>query len=79
MDATPPQADATRLLSPREQEVQKLITAGLTNKRIAEQFAISVATVNDHVTSVLTKLGAVNRTQAVAIVTQSRRFLEAKA
>ena len=57
-------------LSPREHEVLQHVAAGLTNRQIADKLIISVATVNYHVTSVLNKLGADNRTQAVTIATQ---------
>lgn len=53
-------------LSPREHEVLILVGEGMTNKEIAERLIISVATVNFHVTSLLNKLVAENRTQAVA-------------
>jgi DNA-binding CsgD family transcriptional regulator len=66
------------LLSPREREVLSLLADGRTNKEIARQLVISVATVNYHVASVLTKLGADNRTQAATIVSQHRLLLEAR-
>jgi DNA-binding CsgD family transcriptional regulator/HSP20 family molecular chaperone IbpA len=65
------------LLSPREREVLSLLVDGRTNKEIARQLVISVSTVNYHVASVLTKLGAENRTQAATIVSQHRLLLEA--
>jgi len=58
------------LLSPREQEVLPLVTEGLTNKEIAERLVISASTAKYHLTSLLNKLGADNRTQAVAHATQ---------
>jgi DNA-binding NarL/FixJ family response regulator len=58
------------VLSPREHEVLQHVAAGLTNRQIADKLIISVATVNYHVTSVLNKLGADNRTQAVTLATQ---------
>jgi DNA-binding CsgD family transcriptional regulator/HSP20 family molecular chaperone IbpA len=73
-----PKSYATGLLSPREQEVLRLMTAGRTNKEIARQLVISVSTVNYHVASVLTKLGAGNRTEAATIVSQHRLLLEAR-
>jgi DNA-binding NarL/FixJ family response regulator len=66
------------MLSPREQEVLRLMTAGRTNKEIARQLMISVSTVNYHVASILTKLGAGNRTEAAAIVSQHRQLLGAR-
>ena len=54
-------------LSPREVEVLKLIAAGSANKMIAAQLSISEETVKTHVTNILSKLGANDRTQAVTI------------
>jgi predicted ATPase/DNA-binding NarL/FixJ family response regulator len=58
------------VLSPREYEVLQHVAEGLTNRQIADRLIISVATVNYHVTSVLYKLGADNRTQAVMLASQ---------
>jgi predicted ATPase/DNA-binding CsgD family transcriptional regulator/DNA-binding XRE family transcriptional regulator len=64
----PPQRKprARDLLSPREQEVLALVAAGLTNEEIAGRLIISPSTARYHVASLLNKLGAGNRTQAVA-------------
>ena len=51
-------------LSPREQEILDLIGIGKTNNDIAGSLFISVGTVKFHVSSILTKLGVENRTQA---------------
>jgi len=56
----------TEPLTMREQQVLQLIAAGLTNREIAEQLYISHETVKKHVASISGKLGASNRTQAVA-------------
>jgi DNA-binding CsgD family transcriptional regulator len=53
-------------LSPREREVMEYVARGLTNSQIAEVLVISPITVRNHVSSILTKLGVCNRTQAVA-------------
>jgi DNA-binding NarL/FixJ family response regulator len=52
-------------LSPREREVLELIALGLANKVIATRLGISEHTVKFHVASILTKLGAGSRTEAV--------------
>jgi DNA-binding NarL/FixJ family response regulator len=54
-------------LSARELEVLRLIAAGNSNKRIASQLAIGEATVKSHVTNILSKLGANDRTHAVTL------------
>lgn len=56
----------TELLSIREQEVLRLVAAGLTNQQIADRLVISVRTVKKHVENIHGKLGAENRTQAAA-------------
>jgi DNA-binding NarL/FixJ family response regulator len=55
------------LLSPREREVLQLVAEGLTNRQIAETLVISRSTVSFHVTSLLNKLGADTRGQAIAL------------
>jgi LuxR family maltose regulon positive regulatory protein len=53
-------------LTSREMEVLELLAAGSPNKRIADHMVVTVDTVKKHVTHVLAKLGAANRTEAVA-------------
>jgi DNA-binding NarL/FixJ family response regulator len=55
------------VLSEREIEVLRLIGAGNSNKLIADQLSISEATVKSHVTNILSKLGANDRTHSVTI------------
>jgi DNA-binding NarL/FixJ family response regulator len=55
------------LLTPREVEVLKLVASGNRNKDIGERLFISEETVKVHVKHVMNKLGASDRTQAVAI------------
>lgn len=53
-------------LSVREWEVLALLAEGAPNKTIARKLDISVHTAKFHVASILAKLGAVNRTDAIA-------------
>jgi DNA-binding NarL/FixJ family response regulator len=57
-------------LSPREHEVLQLMARGLQNKEIAAELVISERTVKFHVSSILGKLGAGNRTEAVTMALQ---------
>lgn len=58
------------ILSPREREVLSLVAAGMPNKAIARSLGISDHTVKFHVSSVLTKLDAGSRTEAVTLATR---------
>jgi LuxR family maltose regulon positive regulatory protein len=53
-------------LTERELEVLRLIAAGMSNQRIARELVVALDTVKKHVTHVLGKLGATNRTEAAA-------------
>jgi LuxR family maltose regulon positive regulatory protein len=72
-DATPPRRRAAAAppglaepLTDRELEVLRLLAAGRSNQRIAHDLVVALDTVKKHVTHVLGKLGAANRTEAVA-------------
>ena len=56
--------DASRLTA-RELEVLELLAKGMTNKEIAAKLVITVRTVKFHVSSIMRKLDAGNRTEAV--------------
>ena len=51
-------------LSAREIEILRLLSDGLTNRQIAERLCLAEGTVKNHVTDILAKLGARDRTQA---------------
>ncbi len=57
-------------LTPREMEVLRLLADGLPNKTIAQRLGISEHTVKFHVNSILSKLGAQSRTEAVIRATR---------
>ena len=59
-------------LTPRETEVLTWVAKGKTAREIAEVLHISKRTVDEHVLTATRKLGAANRTQAVAFALQNR-------
>ena len=58
-------------LTRREMDVLRLIAVGRSNRDIAEELSISPSTVAHHVTSILEKTGAENRTQAAALAARA--------
>jgi DNA-binding NarL/FixJ family response regulator len=58
---------ATATLTPREHQVLDMIASGLANKEIAYRLGVAESTVKFHVASIMTKLDAGSRTEAVAI------------
>ncbi len=56
-----------RDLTPQQFRVLQMLSVGLLNKQIGHELGVSEATVKAHMTAVLRKLGAHNRTQAVLI------------
>jgi len=52
-------------LTPRELEVLRMVAAGLANREIASRLGISGHTIKFHISSILGKLGASSRTEAV--------------
>jgi len=65
--SVPRQAASTQPLTRREVEVLGMLAEGLANKNIAARLGISEHTVKTHVASILTKLDAFSRAEAVAI------------
>ena len=55
------------VLTTRQTEVLQSMMRGLTNRDIAKQLGIRQDGVNEHVAAILAKIGAANRTEAVAI------------
>lgn len=63
--------DITALLTPREQEVFRLVAAGLSNGDIVRLLTLSEATVKTHVARILLKTGSRDRAAAVALAYRS--------
>ena len=61
----PVEEEPLERLTDREEEVLKLLAAGLSNKEIATQLSLSEGTVKNHISAILAKLHANDRTQAV--------------
>ncbi|HVE93031.1 MAG TPA: response regulator transcription factor [Actinomycetota bacterium] len=55
------------VLTPRQQEIIRLLAMGLPNKQIARRLGIGVETVKTHISKVLAKLGVGSRTEAVIV------------
>jgi DNA-binding CsgD family transcriptional regulator/pimeloyl-ACP methyl ester carboxylesterase len=66
-----PSFDPARL-SKRELEILRLVAAGKSNRRIAEELTISTNTVDRHVSHILSKIGAANRAEAAAYAARQR-------
>jgi LuxR family transcriptional regulator, maltose regulon positive regulatory protein len=64
--AAPMVAGLAEPLTDRELEVLAMLAAGLANKQIATELVVALETAKKHVSHILGKLGAANRTQAVA-------------
>jgi len=67
-----PQAVLVEPLTPRETEVLRLMAAACTNREIAEALGTAEGTVKIHVSNILAKLGARDRTQAVLRALEGR-------
>lgn len=65
-------APAVEGLTPRQMEILQLLGEGLTNADVADRLFLSTRTVDHHVSAILTRLGAKNRSQAVHIARSAR-------
>ncbi|MEU5957817.1 AAA family ATPase [Streptomyces sp. NPDC047525] len=76
-EAAPPPGPAQALgLTARERDVLRLVAAGRSNRRIAEELFISPKTASVHVSNILAKLNASGRGEAAAIAHRSGVFGE---
>ena len=66
------QAAELEALTPREQEILRLMVEGLNNAQIAGRIVVSLSTVKYHVSNILMKLGVDNRVAAVTTAIQRK-------
>ena len=59
-------------LSPRQREILNMLVRGISNREMATILGISVTVVKEHITALYGKLGAANRTEAVAVAARKR-------
>ncbi|WP_419998039.1 helix-turn-helix transcriptional regulator [Streptomyces boninensis] len=71
---TPADAVAELGLTAREQDVLRLVTAGRSNRQIAEELFISPKTASVHVSNMMAKLGVAGRGEAAAVAHKLRLF-----
>ncbi len=64
---------ALDMLTARETEIADLVAEGRTNAEIANELSLSIFTVKNHVSNILSKLHAQTRTEAAAMILNARR------
>ncbi|MEM9651190.1 MAG: response regulator transcription factor [Actinomycetota bacterium] len=57
-------------LSPREQDVLRLVATGLNNREIGQRLHLSAGTVKNHVSAIIRRLGTADRTEAAVLATR---------
>ena len=62
-----PKFDESEHLSEREKDVLKLLARGASNRDIADQLVLAEGTIKNHVSNILSKLHAANRTHAATL------------
>jgi DNA-binding NarL/FixJ family response regulator len=72
IDKLDPEAAKIALLTAREKEIVALVTEGMNSQRIAEKLSISEATVRNHLTSILAKLGLANKFELAVFAFRNR-------
>lgn len=60
---------ASSKLTPREQQVLRMVVAGHSNKEIAQQWTVSEETIKHHLTRMFDKVGAANRVELAMLAT----------
>jgi len=58
-------------LTPREQQVLRMVVAGHSNKEIAQQWTVSEETIKHHLTRMFDKVGAANRVELAMLATRN--------
>jgi DNA-binding CsgD family transcriptional regulator len=67
-----PDSGLAATLSDRERQVFERLVSGASNAEIADQLVITVETVKTHVKRILRKIGAINRSEAIALYMEAR-------
>ena len=78
MQVPTPKLSETTLLTKREEEVARLVAAGLSNRQVAEKLGLSRHTVKNYLGRVFEELGVSNRTELVLCILGQTKSLEAE-
>lgn len=69
--ARPQNTDRLELLTDREMAIMRMLATGQTNQEISQQLLISIGTVKNHISNILSKLDVRDRTQAALLAQQA--------